>query len=176
MKSTGKEKNRLQLRSTCSITFQTLYGIGKSKATKLNMFLLNHPQQKNFKDNLQLTMNTTIGSNILSKIPFGGKVRICVYNHMEKKITTYCYKAHRLFQNLPTRGQRTRTNAQTSRKRNPYNLLEMNLKFFQGASIAYKRLELIHNGRYDELKAYEKKQIEVKSEEISPHSKKIKKK
>jgi ribosomal protein S13 len=156
MKSTGKEYNKLTLRSSCITTFRTLYGIGKVKAMKINSFLLNHPFQQKFKGDLQLTMNSAIGSNILARIPFGGKVRICVYLFMERKINTYCYKAHRLFQNLPTRGQRTRTNANTSRCRNPYQILEMNLKFFKGASITYKRLELLHNGRYDELKIFDR--------------------
>jgi ribosomal protein S13 len=177
MKSTGKENNKLTLRSSCTTTFRTLYGIGKVKAIKINSFLLNHPSQQKFNIDLQLIMNTIIGSNILSRIPFGGKVRICVYIFMEKKINTYCYKAHRLFQNLPTRGQRTRTNANTSRKRNPYQILEMNLKFFKGASIAYKRLELIHNQRYDELKAYDKnlQDIHQKQKEVNTESKKKKK-
>jgi len=157
MKSTGKENNRLKLRPSCITTFQTLYGIGKVKASKINCFLLNHPNQMGFKDDLQITMNSYIGSNILSKIPLGGKVRMSVYTQLEKKINTYSFKGHRLFQKLPTKGQRTRTNARTSKKRNPYQILELNLKFFKVAEIQYKRLELIHNCRYDELKNYEKR-------------------
>lgn len=174
MKSTGKEHNRLLLRSGCRTTFQTLYGIGKVKANKINIFLLNHPRQLEFSSDLHSFMNSSVGSNILSKLSFGGKVRMRVYLYLEKKINNFSYKAHRLFQKLPTKGQRTRANANTSKNRNPYQILELNLKFFKKYEVIYKRLELIHNKRYDELKIYEKKLIEEKDEKPKKQPKKKK--
>jgi len=157
LKSCGKEKNRILLRPSCITTFRTLYGIGQSKAKKINGFLLNHPSQQKFENDIQIILSTTIGANILTRIPFGGKVRMTIYNNLEKNIINFNYKAKRLFQNLPTKGQRTRANACTSRNRNPYQIVELNEKFFKENATKYKRIELMHNQRYDELKAFDKK-------------------
>jgi hypothetical protein len=61
----------------------------------------------------------------------------------------------RLFQGLPGRGQRTRANGRTPRNYNPYIAVGVNYYFYPALEIAYKRRELKHNDRFDELKAYD---------------------
>jgi hypothetical protein len=68
----------------------------------------------------------------------------------------FCYQAYRLFQNLPTKGQRTKCNAGTPAHRNPYLSLRVNTLIYPELEIKAKQYELFNNGRFDELKAFNK--------------------
>jgi ribosomal protein S13 len=132
-------------------------GIGKVKASCLSSFLLNHPYQKDFKRDFQSIMYSTIGFNILYHLFLDAKIRLYHSQNMKKNMVIFCYKAIRLFQNLPTKGQRTKANAGTPRRLNPYLKLKINLSIYPILDIAYHRKELFHNGRYEELKAFNNK-------------------
>jgi hypothetical protein len=105
-------------------------------------------------------MYGTLGRNIFSKLFLDKKIRLYVSHNLRDKILIFCYQAYRLFQNLPTRGQRTRANAGTPSHLNPYLQLRINLSFYPVLAIAYKRRELFYNERFDELKAFNKLQLE----------------
>jgi hypothetical protein len=94
------------------------------------------------------------------KIPKDLKVRNCVANHLSNKIRIFCYQAFRLFQNLPTRGQRTKANGNSLFNLNPYKHLRVNMSFYHSFEVEYKRRELTFNERFTELKAYMKAQEE----------------
>jgi len=143
-----------QPRQSCIASFQILYGIGKVKATRLNSFLLNHPIQTRFTVNFRDVLYPTGGLDIWRKVPKENKIRLCVENHLRKKTLIFCYQMYRLFQNLPTRGQRTRANGNSIYNLNPYKALRVNLGFYHTLEVAYKKRELLYNGRYDELNAY----------------------
>jgi len=151
---------KLNVRPSCVSTFATIYGIGRIKAFRLNSFLLNHPGQKEFKKDLTSLMYDPIGRNIFTKLFIDKKIRLYISQNLRDKILIFCYQAYRLFQNLPTRGQRTKANAGTSRRLNVYLSLRINQSFFQLLATAYKRRELFYNGRFDELKAFNKALVE----------------
>jgi ribosomal protein S13 len=150
----------IQPRQSCITSFQTLYGIGKIKASRLNSFLFNHPIQTRFAYHFMDITHPTSGIEILKKIPWDSKVRLCVANHMRNKISTFCYQAFRLFQNLPTKGQRTKANAKSISNLNPYKSLRINMSFYRSLEVAFKKRELLHNERYDELKVYMEAQVQ----------------
>lgn len=144
----------IQPRQSCIASFQILYGIGKVKATKLNTFLLYHPTQSRFTVHFNDILYPTRGLVLFSQIPIDTKIRLCVENHMRKKILIFCYQMFRLFQNLPTKGQRTRANGNSISNHNPYTSLRINISFYQSLEVAYKKRELLYNARYDELNAF----------------------
>nr|ADZ99052.1 ribosomal protein S13 [Physarum polycephalum] len=150
----------LQPRQSCVASFQIFYGIGKIKATRLNSFLLNHPVQTRFTFNFKEVIYPSTGLDIWKKIPKDMKIRLCVENHLRNKILTYCYQMYRLFQNLPTKGQRTKANANAIYNLNPYKALQVNIVFYHALEVAYKKRELLNNERYDELKAFEEAQAQ----------------
>lgn len=151
---------KVYLRPSCMATFNTVYGIGKVKASRLNSFLLNHPVQKEFEKDFISLMYEAKGRNIFSRLFLDKKIRLYVSHHLRDKILIFCYQAYRLFQDLPTRGQRTKANAGTPSRLNPYLSLKINLSFYPVMAIAYKRRELFYNGRFDELKAFNRALIE----------------
>lgn len=148
----------MQPRQSCKACFQVSYGIGKVKAAKLNSFLLNHPNQTLFTYNFQMIMYPSMFLNIWQKIPRDLKIRLCVENHLRNKSDIYCYQTYRLFQNLPTKGQRTKANANSILNNHPYKSLQVNIVNYYQLEIAYKKRELLENERYDELKTYNEAQ------------------
>jgi ribosomal protein S13 len=110
---------------SCISGFQSLYGIGKLKATRLNSFLLNHPIQTKYSNNFKSLFNSVRGGDITNNLPLDKKVALHVETHLRKKISIFCYSAFRLFQNLPTRGQRTKANAKSISNHNPYKSLRI---------------------------------------------------
>lgn len=147
---------KLKLRPRCVSTFATLYGIGKIKALKLNAFLLHHPNQHKFSMDFDTLLRHPVGQNLFSKIMLDKRIRLLVAGNLRRKILMFCYQAYRLFQKLPTKGQRTRTNAGTPSHLNPYLSLKINPIFYSTLEIVYKKRELLHNARLDELKAFKK--------------------
>jgi ribosomal protein S13 len=144
---------RLFIRPSCVATFGTIYGIGKLKASRLNNFLLNHPLQREFQGDFVSLMYKGAGRNIINRLFIDKKIRLLVSLALQAKILSYSYQGFRIFQNLPLHGQRTKCNAGTARRLNPYLSLGLNLSFYRALTVSYKRRELFHNERYDELKA-----------------------
>jgi ribosomal protein S13 len=159
---------------SCVATFQTFYGIGKVRASRINCFLLNHPVQRKFNKDFSVLISQEILRNVFSTLLLDTALRLHYSHFLRDKILIFCYQATRLFQELPTRGQRTRSNAGTPSKRNPYLSLNVNYNFYPALAIAYKRRELMHNGRFDELKAYNNALLE--KEKMKKTDKKLKSK
>lgn len=145
---------KFYIRPTCIATFDTVYGIGKVKAARLNAFLLNHPAQTIFAKDLLSLLQEQKGRNIVNKLFIEKKIRLAVSHNIKNKIFMFCYQAYRMFQNLPTKGQRTHGNAGTPSRLNPYLSLKVNPSLYPVMQIAYKRRELMNNERYDDLKAF----------------------
>jgi len=76
----------------------------------------------------------------------------------EKKIKAQTYQAYRLFQGLPTKGQRTRANGNTPRHYNPFLAIGLDDSYYKEQQPVFKMLELSLNERTDELKAFKKAQ------------------
>jgi len=145
---------RFTYRQTCITTLDTIYGIGKVKAARLNAFLLNHPSQTEFETDFSSILQDTKGRNIMYKLFIETKIRLSVAQDLQAKINAYCYQAYRMFQDLPTKGQRTHGNAGTPSHLNPYLSLNINQDFYLAKKIEYKRKELLLNGRHEELKTF----------------------
>lgn len=141
---------------SCAACLCIFYGIGKIKASRLNCFLLNHPVQTVFHKDPMTLMNEPIGFNMQTRLPVNKKVCLFVIRRLMKKINIFCYQAYRIFQNLPTKGQRTKANAGTPRRLNPYLSININQKFYHEKEIEYKQLEFRSNGRFKQLEAFNK--------------------
>lgn len=61
---------------------------------------------------------------------------------------------------MPTKGQRTKANGKSHTNQNPYKRLTISLSFYDEFQVAYKRKELVLNGRYLELKKFDQAQID----------------
>jgi ribosomal protein S13 len=166
---------KLFIRPSCIATFNTIYGIGKVKANRLNAFLLNHPTQVEFNKDFITLMQEPLGRQIINRLPLDIKLRLVISRNIKKKILIFCYQAYRLFQNLPTKGQRTKANAGTPSRLNPYLSLRINQAFYPVLAIAYKRRELLYNERFDELKAFNKALLEKEKMEKTDRKQKDKK-
>jgi ribosomal protein S13 len=151
---------RFHVRPSCIATFDTIYGIGKVKAARLNAFLFNHPNQIEFHKDFISLMQEPKGRNIINKLFLETKIRLNVSHHLKYKIMIFCFQAHRMFQNLPTKGQRTHGNAGTPSHHNPYLSLKVNQSLYPVMQVAYKKRELVLNGRYEELKAFNEARLE----------------
>ena len=57
-------------------------------------------------------MQETKGRNIMGKLFLETKIRLNVSQNLIGKINIFCYEAYRMFQDLPTKGQRTHGNAE----------------------------------------------------------------
>jgi ribosomal protein S13 len=139
-------------RSSYTGSFASVYGIGLTKAKRLTAFLLAHPTQKFVFQDQFVTM--------FAKLPIDRKIRVSLSQRLRKQFTTDCYKSYRVFQHLPANGQRTKANGNTPSRLTHYLQLGINPELFSVYSIHYKRKELANNGRFDELKAYNKLQLE----------------
>jgi len=145
---------RFQYRQSCITTIDTIYGIGKVKAMRLNSFLFNHPLQTVFHKDFITLLQESKGRNIMYKLFIETKIRLNVAQHIQEKINAGCYQAYRLFQELPTKGQRTHGNAGTPSHHNPYLSLNINQDFYHAKRIEFKRKELLNNARHEELKTF----------------------
>jgi len=138
-------------------TFDTIYGIGRVKAKRLSSFLLHHPLQITG-NNYQLTeiFTRSIGAGFLKNVPVGKRIRLFVSGNLYKKMIIFHYQAYRIFQNLPTKGQRTKANAGTPSHLNPYLSLKISIELYSMLKIIYKKRELFYNDRFDELRSFNK--------------------
>jgi ribosomal protein S13 len=157
MNSNTSELVRLKFRPTFAATFDTIYGISRARALRLTSFLRKHPNTKqSYNNDLMRVATDPIAGKIFTSLFIDRKIRFHVASALRAKIMCFCYIAYRLFQNLPTKGQRTKANGKTPRHFNPYLSLRINPTFYKVMSTVYKRRELFDNARFDELKAYNK--------------------
>lgn len=101
-------------------TFQNIYGIGFKSSKKYNAFYLNHPSAKRIK-NLKTFSST---KNVFRSRFLDYYAKRTVFRNLLKKVEISTYSGLRMFSSLPSRGQRTKTNAKTAKARpNPISLL-----------------------------------------------------
>jgi len=155
-------KYLLQPRQSCVACFQTLYGIGKVKSYKMNCFLLHHPMQAKFTQSFRTIAYSSYPIDYWGQIRKDDAIRISVKHHLELKVMTFCYQAYRLFQDLPTKGQRTKCNGKSHVNNNPFKVLLANTNVYKTLQVEYKKRELFLNGRFSELKAYTEAQEQTK--------------
>jgi len=151
---------RIYFRPSCIASLASIYGIGKVRAKRLNCFLLNQPNQKEFRKHLRAILFTEVGRNVFGRTFIDKKLRLFIALKLKQKIRIFCYQAYRLFQGLPTKGQNTKANGGTPSRLNHYLALKINLKFYNKNVIRYKRKELLNNGRFEELKSYNESLLE----------------
>jgi len=139
MKSITVGNVRIEHRPSCMATFSSIYGIGIAKAVRLNAFLLNHPDAKVFKHGFEALSTGELTRNIFYRLFLDKKIRLYVSNQLKDKIIIFCYQAYRIFQDLPTKGQRTKANAGTPSHLNPYLSLKINLQFYPKLALLQKK-------------------------------------
>ncbi|WP_458659101.1 ribosomal protein uS13 [Candidatus Vidania fulgoroideorum] len=98
------------------IEFTKIYGIGISISNKFckknniyekRVFEINFDEKK-------------IINNFLKKNILGIELKKTVFYNIKRLIYINCYRGNRHKKKLPVRGQRTRTNAKTSKRRNNF--------------------------------------------------------
>jgi ribosomal protein S13 len=138
------------------------YGIGAKTSKKLNAILLNNPRSKDFKYDLNKLVRTPEGKNIFS-LPSEVSLKSMEFDNLLKKAEIKTYQSFRQFQNLPSRGQRTHTNSQTSKKAmGPMFRLKLNKDVADNFYTKYKKLEYLRNGRSEEYNNFVKNETSKK--------------
>lgn len=168
--------NQLQFekKKTTLSSLRECYGIGTATSKKLNAILLNHPEAKEFKYDLNKLVRSKEGKNVFS-LPSENQLRSKEFNSLLKISEIKTYRAFRQFQNLPSRGQRTHTNGQTSKKNIPPMFrLKINKDIAEGYLVKFKKIEYLRNGRSEEYNAFVKNEISKKKQSKNKYSKKEK--
>jgi len=143
-------------------TLSSMYGIGKVHARKLNQIFGFKNDAINFGENFVDFIDKPRIRDIISTIILGAKVREYAFNKWKDKIKARIYPAYRLFQNLPTKGQRTRANGNTPKHYNPFLKLNVNNIYYEQQKPLFKEKELFLNDRAEELKQHKKDQVDRK--------------
>ena len=156
--------NQLILKKT-KTTYSSIkgcYGLGSRSSKKLNSILLNNPFSKEFKHDLNKLVRTPEGKNIFS-LPSEVSLKSNEFENLLKKAEIKTYQSFRQFQNLPSRGQRTHTNSQTSKKGvGPMFRLKINKDIADSFYTKFKKLEFLRNGRSDEYNNFIKNETSKK--------------
>lgn len=130
-------------------SLRTIYGVGRVRAKKLSDFLLNHPNRGKSKINLVSISNNLEVQKLFKAIIVCQQLKAEVFSNLERKSLIKCYKAKRILQNLPSRGQRTHTNSGTPNKIN--HLIKLNAEKGQQLINENRKWELRWNNRSEEL-------------------------
>ncbi|MGX7582721.1 ribosomal protein uS13 [Candidatus Vidania fulgoroideorum] len=94
-----------------------IYGIGKYTALKICQQIgCTHKLVKEVTESEFTHLN-----KVLTKIITGDQLKKIQRDNIQHLINIRCYKGIRHLKKLPVRGQRTRTNAKTAKKRKLYN-------------------------------------------------------
>ena len=152
----------LKKKKTTFSSIKGCYGIGNKTSKKLNSILLNNPNSKDFKYDLNKLVRTPEGKNIFS-LPSEVSLKSKEFENLLKKAEIKTYQSFRQFQNLPSRGQRTHTNSQTSKKSvGPMFRLKINKDIADSFYIKFKKLEFLRNGRSEEYNNFVKNETSKK--------------
>lgn len=161
-------------KKTTYSSFMDCYGVGSKTSKKLNAILLNKPNAKEFKYDLNNLVRTKEGKNIFS-LPSEISLKSLEFNNLLHLAEIKTYKAYRQFQNLPSRGQRTHTNSQTAKKQlNPMLRLKINKDIAEGYYVKFKKLEFLKNSRSEDYNSFVKNQSTKKGFKKKKYSQKDK--
>lgn len=149
-------------KKTTYSSLKDCYGIGNKTSKKLNSILLNNPNSKEFKFDLNKLVRTPEGKNIFS-LPSEISLKSNEFENLLKKAEIKTYQSFRQFQNLPSRGQRTHTNSQTSKKGiGPMFRLKINKEIADTFYTKFKKFEFLRNGRSEEYNNFVKNETSKK--------------
>ena len=104
----------LNLNKRILIALTYIYGIGKSRSMKICKNIKINP---NLKTSSLSIKNINILRNEIYKYEIEGDLRRRIGLNIKRLYDVKCYKGFRHKLKLPVRGQRTKTNAKTSKKR-----------------------------------------------------------
>lgn len=130
-------------------SLRTIYGVGRVRAKKLSDFLLNHPNRGKSKTNLVSISNNLDVQKLFKAVTICSQLKAEVFSDLERKANIKCYKAKRILQNLPSRGQRTHANAGTQNRLN--QLVKLNAEKATQLISENRKWELRWNNRSEEL-------------------------
>jgi small subunit ribosomal protein S13 len=170
------------IKKSALATFQHIYGIGLASAKKYNAFYLTHPSAKKIK-NLKSFFLT---KNVFRSQFIDYNLKKTIFRNLLNKAEISTYGAVRMFTRLPSRGQRTKTNAKTAKVRpNPISLLGLHPGIIKKYTTDITANLIRHNKRILVLQRYLKtgsQNLEVKlrqsrkSKKKKPAKKKVTKK
>lgn len=107
---------KLNEKKEFKISIQKIFGIGLNTSYKLNKILGINNRKLLSLENLSIFQINIIKIYLPDITIFDSDLKRLILNEREKFFELKCYKRNRFLLNLPTRGQRTRTNAKTVRK------------------------------------------------------------
>lgn len=107
-------KYSIKDRNNIVLTFAGLFGVGRVKAEKISSFLNIHPLAK-IKDLLQHFDSLNIVKEYGNLLRIEYFLRLRIFRLIKRKEIINSYQAVRKAMGLPSRGQRTHTNAKTVR-------------------------------------------------------------
>jgi len=90
-----------------------IYGIGDERAKKIANTLCFNPNKRFYTLGFLLTQE--VNKHITANYKVGGPLKGQVMENIKKLVKIRCYRGIRHRNNLPVRGQRTHTNAQTQK-------------------------------------------------------------
>lgn len=135
--------------------FTSVFGIGHITAKKIASMFLLHPQAKTFKNTIERLAGSFSVIHVFSNLITDHKLKRKLFEHLKKKVEIKTYKGLRFFQNLPSRGQRTHTNAGTPKRNlNPLEKLQINKNLVASFKEMYLKMEYMMNRRSEELRAF----------------------
>lgn len=132
-------------------TFRSIYGVGHTRANKLDALMLHHPSDKEFSVDLVALSHRPLYRKMFTNMMVSHRLKLSVFHRLQRLSTNGCYKAVRFFQNLPAHGQRTHANAGTpSAPYNPLTRLGLEPSYVSQCYASFKSRELFINGREKE--------------------------
>lgn len=100
------------------LAIKQIFGIGLYKTTQLNKLLGTNLRKTWNLENLSIHQINLIKMYLPDITIFDSDLKRSLLNEREKFFELKCYKRNRFLLNLPVRGQRTRSNAKTTRRSN----------------------------------------------------------
>lgn len=114
---------------TIQIALTRIFGIGK----KLSLIILKQFNIEPFikVENLPENILNPLYTYLEEQCSFEAKLKKIINNNIDRLKTIKSYRGYRHINNLPVRGQRTRTNAQTAKKRHTSKQIKKTKKIWK---------------------------------------------
>jgi|HubBroStandDraft_5_1064220.scaffolds.fasta_scaffold04437_6 ribosomal protein S13 len=138
---------------SCVSTFETQFGIGKTRAVRINAFLLNHPLQVIFARPLHYVLKKGVIRGIPDAIDVLKRLRVQIVEALKKKIGIYTYRMFRMFQGLPMSGGSSRSTGKRNQV-NAYLCHKLSIPYYDEYAINYYQKQLFYNDKIDDLNKY----------------------
>jgi len=153
----------LNLQTYPRALFRSIYGVGHTRANKMDSIFLHHPAEREFQSDLVGLSQDPGYKQMFTNSRVSHPLRLGIFRFLMDKVDCECYRAYRMFQNLPAHGQRTHANGNTpARPYNPFQQLGLEPSFVTKTYAHFKHMELKLNNRDDDLKLLQKNQSAAK--------------